>query len=260
MRRGARGCRGSAPSPGTRRIPGRFLHPTKKRNAPGTTRPVRTSPRPAALRARRRARHPGAATTTGPAPGRPKLLAEHLVEVLGDRIAQRVVEEVFVLAAAVEEAERQLPRFDRLDLDLRAQRDQPRLLVVHRVQPQPLLVRVQVHERVDPGGSDERIVDDGGGHDDASGEDEDERKSRNHTFHMAGFYSPGGSIVILSSSSVGPSAARARPIASGSASIPARRSPPAPNARASAGTSGLLRSASPQRPSYIRCWRYLIAP
>src|SRR5438034_6388499 len=41
--------------------------------------------------------------------------------------SQRVVEEVFVLAAAVEEAERQLPRFDRLDLDLRAQRDQPRL-------------------------------------------------------------------------------------------------------------------------------------
>src|SRR5438034_4039194 len=174
--------------------------------------------------------------------------------------SQRVVEEVFVLAAAVEEAERQLPRFDRLDLDLRAQRDQPRLLVVHRVQPQPLLVRVQVHERVDPGGSDERIVDDGGGYDDASGEDEGERKSRNHTFHMAGFYSQGGSIVIRSSSSVGPSPARARPIASGSASIPARRSPRAPNARASAGKSGLLRSASPQRPSYIRCWRYLIAP
>src|SRR5207245_69213 len=110
------------------------------------------------------------------------LLAEHLVEVLGDRIAQRVVEEVFLLAAA----------------------------------------------------------------------DEGERKSLNHTFHMAGFYSQGGSIVILSSSSVGPSAARARLIASGSPSIPARRSPRAPNARASAGKSGLLRSASPKRPSYIR--------
>src|SRR5207247_9741057 len=142
----------------------------------------------------------------------------------------------------------QLPGLDAPGLELRAQRDQPRLLVVHRVQPQPLLVRVQVHERVDPGGSDERIVDDGGGYDDASGEDEGERKSRNHTFHMAGFYSQGGSIVIRSSSSVGPSPARARPIASGSAAIPARRSPRAPHARPSAGKPGLLRSASPQPP------------
>src|SRR5215475_11806572 len=84
--------------------------------------------------------------------------AEDLVEMLGNRLAQRVVEDVFVLAVVVEHAELQSPRVERLELHLRAPQEQPRLLIVDRVQPLPLLVGMQVHERVHTGRTYQRIV------------------------------------------------------------------------------------------------------
>src|SRR5262245_1678084 len=72
--------------------------------------------------------------------------------------------------------------------------------------------------------------------------------------------SQGGSTSIRSSSTVGPSAANAPARALGNSSIDASRSPRAPNARASAGKSGLARSVSPQRPANMRSWSHLMAP